>query len=81
MLMLSGDHGDALLGSNNSVGPVHRILKHGTGSDGSAILFGLVSPEPSRTNGLSRSASPPASTTDHTSFSVSADSIIHLSIL
>ena len=47
MLMLSGDHGDALLGSNNSVGPVQRVLKHGTGSDGSAILFGLVSPEPS----------------------------------
>jgi hypothetical protein len=45
MLMLSGDHGDALLGGDNLVGPVQRMLKHGTGSDESAILFGLVSPE------------------------------------
>jgi hypothetical protein len=47
MLMLPGDHGDAPLGSNNSVGPVHCMSKHGTGSDENAILFGLVSAKPS----------------------------------
>ena len=47
MPMLSGDHSDAMLGSNNPVRPVQRVLKHGTGSDESAILLGFVSPEPS----------------------------------
>lgn len=80
MLMLSGDHGDEVLGSNNSVGLVHGMLKHGTASDESAIPFGLVSPEPSLNERFEPFFVTPASTTDHRSFSLNADSIIHLSI-
>ena len=81
MLMLSGHHGDALTREQNSVGPVQRMLKHGTGSDESAILFGLVSPEPSLNERSEPFSVTSASTTDNRSFSLNADSIIHLSIL